>query len=301
MRSRARPPARFMLAQPPCKADAVAPTQGNARPPLAMTFSQLFRVAALAALASATAAAGAAPACRAESGAQTTALVELYTSEGCDSCPPADRWLSATFAPGHALPGAIALAFHVDYWDRLGWTDRFAAAAWTKRQYDSARAQRSDLVYTPQVLLQGRDADWRNGPRFASAVAAAARSPARAAIALTVAPQADAVAVSVVARVPGPADRRGARVFVALTGDGLASEVKAGENAGKRLVHDHVVRALRDVAIDAAGDGTGTFVLPWPAEAGSPVTVAAFVQNVDNGAVLQALSLPLAAGCVPVR
>ena len=79
--------------------------------------------------------------------------------------------------------------------------------------------------------------------------------------------------------------------------------MKAGENAGKRLVHDHVVRALGDVAIDAAGTGTGTgtVVLPWPAEAGAAVTVSAFVQNVENGAVLQALSLPLAADCVPVR
>ena len=266
-----------------------------------MTVPALFRVAAFAALASAMPAAGALPACRAESGPQTTALVELYTSEGCDSCPPADRWLSGTFAPGRPPEGAIALAFHVDYWDRLGWKDRFAAPAWTQRQYDSARARRSDLVYTPQVLLQGRDVDWRDGSRVAAAVAAAAHAPARASVALAAVPQADAVAVSVVAQVPAPADRRGARVFVALTGEHLVSEVKAGENAGKRLVHDHVVRALGDVAIDAAGTGTGTVVLPWPAEAGAAVTVSAFVQNVENGAVLQALSLPLAADCVPVR
>jgi hypothetical protein len=243
-------------------------------------------------------AAGAAPACRAQSGPETVPLVELYTSEGCDSCPPADRWLSGTFAPGPLAPRAAALAFHVDYWDRLGWKDRFAAAAWTRRQYDSARTRRSDLVYTPQVLLQGREVDWRNGPRVASSLTAAARAPARAAIALTVVPQSGAIAVSVVARVPDAAERRSAHAFVALSDDGLASEVKAGENAGKRLVHDHVVRALRDVAIDAAGEGVGTVVLPWPAEAGSASTVTAFVQNVETGAVLQSLSLPLGAGCI---
>ena len=115
-----------------------------------------FAAALLCALPPGRAAAGA-PVCRAESGASTVALVELYTSEGCDSCPPADRWLSSSFAPVVAGDDAVALAFHVDYWDRLGWKDRFAAAAWTKRQYAAASAARSDLVYTPQVLLQGRD------------------------------------------------------------------------------------------------------------------------------------------------
>ena len=255
--------------------------------------------AALAALAFAAPAFAAAPACRAESGPETAALVELYTSEGCDSCPPADRWLSATFAPAGPRPGAVAVAFHVDYWDRLGWKDRFAAPAWTRRQYDSARARRSDLVYTPQVLLQGREFDWHDGSRVAAALAAAARTPARASIVLGATPQAGAVAVKVVARVPEASDRRGTRVFVALTEDGLASEVKAGENKGKRLTHDHVVRALRDVAIDASGEGAGALLLPLPAEPGTHAAVVAFVQNVENGAVLQSLSLPLASECTP--
>ena len=139
-------------------------------------------------------AAGAVSACKAQSGRQTVPLVELYTSEGCDSCPPADRWLSSTFAAVDAGGGAVALAFHVDYWDRLGWKDRFATPAWTKRQYDSARAARSDLVYTPQVLLQGRDLrDWHAEKRSAAAIAAAARVPARAEIALEVAPRPGAV------------------------------------------------------------------------------------------------------------
>ena len=100
-------------------------------------------------------------ACSARSGPQTTALVELYTSEGCDSCPPADRWLSTSFRPGAAAAGAVALAFHVDYWDRLGWNDRFASAAYTERQYDVTRTGNARFAYTPQVVLQGRDfPDW---------------------------------------------------------------------------------------------------------------------------------------------
>ena len=246
---------------------------------------------------------GATPACSAHSGRQMVALVELYTSEGCDSCPPADRWLSSTFAPGQDNEGAVALAFHVDYWDRLGWKDRFATAAWTKRQYDSARAARSDLVYTPQVLLQGRDLrDWHAETRSGPAIAAAARSPARAEISLDVAPQSGAVAVNATAHVPTAAQRKGAVLFVALTENGLASDVKAGENKGKRLVHDHVVRDLRgDIAIGPAGDGSGTVVLPLPAEAGKAPTIVAFVQNTETGEVLQTLALPLAAACAPAR
>jgi hypothetical protein len=246
------------------------------------------------------------PVCRAQSGRQTVALVELYTSEGCDSCPPADRWLSSTFPAGESREGpalATAIAFHVDYWDRLGWKDRFATPGWTKRQYDSARAARSDLVYTPQVLLQGRDLrDWHAEKRSAAAIAAVDGTPARADIALEVAPQPGAVVVNATAHVPGAANRKGAALFVALTEDGLASEVKAGENKGKRLVHDHVVRDLRgDIAIGSGGDGTGRIMMALPAEAGKSSTIVAFVQNVDTGDVLQTLSLPLSAACLPPR
>ena len=100
--------------------------------------------------------------CTAKSGREAVALVELYTSEGCDSCPPADRWLSTTFRKGVAGVAAIPLAFHVDYWDRLGWKDRFASPAYTERQYVAMRANHAGFVYTPQVLVQGRDfPEWR--------------------------------------------------------------------------------------------------------------------------------------------
>jgi hypothetical protein len=263
-------------------------------------------VAAAAALLVLAPAAEASSSCTAHSGRQTTALVELYTSEGCDSCPPADRWLSSAFAPGAAVDGAavaVPIAFHVDYWDRLGWKDRFASADWTRRQYDSARAARSDLVYTPQVLLQGRDLrDWHSERRSAAAIAEVARSPARADIMLEVTPQQGAVAVNATARVPGAAHRKGAVLFVAFASDGLVSEVKAGENAGKRLAHDHVVRALRgNLAVDAAGEARGTVVLPIPPEAGRSSTIVAFVQNTDTGDVLQSLALPIAPACSPAR
>jgi len=239
----------------------------------------------------------AADVCSATSGPQTVALVELYTSEGCNSCPPADRWLTSTFPSGAAGAKGIALAFHVDYWDRLGWKDRFASPAWTERQYAAAHANRSRLVYTPQVLVQGRDfPDWR-GRGSSAAFAAAAAKPARARIALEAESQRGAIAVKATAHVPAGGDRKGAALYVALADSQLVSEVKAGENAGVRLTHDHVVRVLRGgIAVNAGGDAGGDITMPLPTEAGTAMNVVAFVQNTETGDVLQALALPLAAG-----
>jgi len=258
---------------------------------------------ALLLLAAAAVAPAAGSACVAKSGPQTTALVELYTSEGCSSCPPADRWLTSTFRANAPAAGAIPLAFHVDYWDRLGWQDRFASAAYTERQYATMRAGRARLVYTPQVLVQGRDFPrWQAGPRDATAAIAAANArPARAEITLEAMPRPRAVAVTAAVRVPAEADRRGAAIYVALVDSGLVSEVKAGENSGVRLVHDHVVRVLRaGPAVDAAGTGAAEMVIPLPAEAGQAPTLVAFVQNPETGDVLQALALPLSSSACAI-
>jgi hypothetical protein len=233
--------------------------------------------------------------CATKSGPRMTALVELYTSEGCDSCPPADRWLSSTFPADANAANAIAIAFHVDYWDRLGWKDRFAAPAWTERQYAMAHANRSRLVYTPQILLQGHDfSDWRGG-RSAGALAAIAAKPARAQIAVEASQQRDAITVKATASVPASGDRKNTALFVALTDSRLVSDVKAGENAGVRLTHDHVVRALRGgIPVNAGGEVVTDVTLPVPAEPGVAATVVAFVQNTENGDVLQALAVSLA-------
>ncbi|MBN8509702.1 MAG: DUF1223 domain-containing protein [Burkholderiales bacterium] len=106
--------------------------------------------------------------CERSAAARPPLVVELYTSEGCSSCPPADRWLSTLKGREDVLP----LAFHVGYWDRLGWVDRFATQATTARQYALARALGASNVYTPQVVVQGRD--WR---RFHTAVRLLAEQP----------------------------------------------------------------------------------------------------------------------------
>lgn len=232
--------------------------------------------------------------CRAASPQYTIALFELYTSEGCDSCPPADRWFSALdFGP--AASRAAGLAFHVDYWDRLGWRDRFGSAAFTERQYEQMRRHRSAFVYTPQVLLQGGDfAVWRSAAQPAAALAAINARPARATIELAAAPiDRASIGIDVHVRIPNASDRNHAVVDVALVQSGLQSDVKAGENAGKRLVHDHVVRAWRPgLAVGPAGELRQRVYLPLPTESGSEEIVAV-VEDSVAGDVLQVLALPL--------
>lgn len=234
----------------------------------------------------------AAPACHATSGALVRPLVELYTSEGCDSCPPADRWLSSRFAAADTRQGAIALAFHVDYWNRLGWVDRFASAQYTARQYDAMHANGASFVYTPQILLQGHDyAGWRQSD--SKPIDEAAHAKATATIAVDATPGEREVVVHASARI-GDDGGRDAQLYVAYADSGLVSDVKAGENRGQRLAHDHVVRALR-VAGRAADDGhvDASLTLPKPAERGTHPMLVAFVERASNGDVLQALALPL--------
>lgn len=232
--------------------------------------------------------------CAAESGAQTVPLVELFTSEGCDSCPPADRWLTSQFPVAGTAGAVTVLAFHVDYWDRLGWKDRFATAGYTQRQYDAMRANGATFVYTPQVLVQGHDMpSWRGG-KVGDALAAARKRPARANLTLT----ADAVpggnvAVRAHATVADRALRKNAVLWIAYADSGLVSDVKAGENRGVQLHHDHVVRSLHGpYAIDAGGTAAATLSLAPPREAGQLPTLVAVVQDVKNGEVLQTLALP---------
>lgn len=243
--------------------------------------------------ASVTVSAAAESACHATSGPLARPLIELYTSEGCDSCPPAERWLSTRFgAAGDSPSHAIALAFHVDYWDRLGWVDRFASGAYTARQYDRMRANGATFVYTPQLLLQGRDfAQWRGAD--AGAIDGIAHSAAAATITVDVTPHANEIVVRADARAVDAKAASDAKLVVAYADSGLVSEVKAGENRGRRLAHDHVVRALRVVDARADGHFRATIVLPIPRERGMHPQLVAFVEREARGEVLQALALPL--------
>ena len=258
-------------------------------------FTKSLAAALIAACTAASAAAPASPSCSATSGPHTLPLVELYTSEGCSSCPPADRWLSSHFA-GAAPVAAAVVAFHVDYWDDLGWNDRFSSHAFTERQQHAAEANRLGFVYTPQVVVQGRSVrEWRDD---APAIAALGRATPAASIEIHATRQGATLDVDARASVPSARDRDGARLYVALTGDGLESAVKAGENKGATLHHDAVVRALRESRAAGAGGALALatrFTLPGD---GRAPKVVAFVQDPKRGDVLQAVVLPVDA-CTP--
>ena len=166
--------------------------------------------------------------CQAVSPVQQQTVVELYTSEGCDSCPPADRWLSTL----KRRPDVLAAAFHVVYWDRLGWKDRFADPAFTARQAAGQSRSGATFNYTPQVLVNGRD--WRRWPELPPS-----RPPAVVQIVVKRSLN-DRVDVQVLPGAQAPAQLG---LWWAVLEDGHLSAVKAGENAGVTLQHDHVVRA----------------------------------------------------------
>jgi hypothetical protein len=235
--------------------------------------------------------------CAAESSAQRVALLELYTSEGCNSCPPTDRWVSELPARGYGRASVVTLAFHVDYWNDLGWPDPFAKAQFSERQRMASRRNGARVIYTPQLLLNGRD--YRRGSLFddfGSRLGNLNRDPARAMISLRLqAEGAAGLTVSGSVAVTDAAARTGAHAFLALYENNLSNHVTAGENRGKRLRHDFVVRDLAGpFPVDASGVAR---LQQWlqldPGWKTGDLHVAAFVQSERSGDVLQALAMPV--------
>lgn len=235
------------------------------------------RLSATALLLSLPLATAAAPSCEAVSPARLTPVIELYTSEGCSSCPPADRWLS-TLKPLAAAGQAVVQAFHVGYWDYIGWVDRFASPAHTSRQRQIAAANGLRSIYTPQLVRDGQD--WRDYPR---ALAPAAQ-PARAAITLH---RKGVDAYEATVTPAAGVDKWSA--YWTVTEHGHASKVKSGENAGELLKHDFVVRQYVP-----AGDYRGNARLNLRTvalHAAHPRQVNLVVLEPRSGKTLQALSL----------
>jgi hypothetical protein len=217
-------------------------------------------------------------------------LVELFTAEGCSSCPPADtllgKMIEAQPAGGAVIVG---LGEHVDYWDRLGWKDRFSSAALTARQHKYAARSKHDDVYTPQMVVDGQEAfvgsDLSAARRAIERVAAAPHGVAR--ITCDVSPS-DIVNVTVaVSNLPAssPGDR--AEIIVAVTEDLLRTEVKRGENQGRTLTHAAVVREMRTVG-EALGPSASADVKikVAPDWARAHLKVVAFVQERASRRVL---------------
>lgn len=233
---------------------------------------------------------------RAVSGAARAMLVELYTSEGCSSCPPADRWLSGVSQPSRGGSDLLVpLSLHVAYWDAIGWKDRFAQADFAVRQRWLTSIGGGRTVYTPGVFVDGREwRRWDDAADLARRTDRAARTPAAARIELDARTGADGPTVTARAwRRDAPAPYARPALFVALTESGLATRVTAGENRGETLRHDHVVRRL-DGPLGFGADGFATLSVPLEAaSAGASTRAVAFVQDLATGATLQALSLAL--------
>ncbi|MDQ5835611.1 MAG: DUF1223 domain-containing protein [Acidobacteriota bacterium] len=183
-------------------------------------------------------------------GVRAPVVVELFTSEGCSSCPPADALL-ARLDKEQPVEGAevIALAQHVDYWNNLGWADPFSAHEFSERQSEYAAHFGGDSVYTPQMVVDGgAEFPGSNSGKALDAIARAAREPKAEVSLERVADQADAgdaLRLSVrIVRLPKLTDGDTADVLLAVTESGLSSDVARGENAGHRLMHAGVVRSL---------------------------------------------------------
>lgn len=232
--------------------------------------------------------------CAARSGEHTVPLLELFTSEGCSSCPPADRLLSELRAAGSRAGEVVPLALHVDYWDYIGWQDAFAQPEFAVRQRQQAVQAGKPVVYTPQFFVQGK-------PYGATPAARALQADlerlhgqaARADLALNIGPtNGGSLPLKIDARLrDSPAGARFG-LFVALYENGLTTRVAAGENRGRTLHHDFVVRqwaAPKTLAENGRIAETTHFALP-PDARPENLGVAAFIQNLQSGEVVQALS-----------
>lgn len=225
-------------------------------------------------------------ACEFASGERTAALVELYTSEGCSSCPPADRQLARLREALDPGAQAVPLALHVGYWDYIGWKDPYAQPAFAARQEWLVRANRQRTLYTPQFFVSGAELRATRST-LREAVRRLNRTPAAADVRVGASASGkDTLRLSAQA---SAGSRAPLELYVALTESTLVSKVTRGENAGVTLEHDHVVRQWIG-PVPFAGDGARLerevrLAAGWNR---SRLELAAFVQDGDTGRVLQA-------------
>jgi len=192
-----------------------------------------------------------------ESGNDQTTLLELFTSEGCSSCPPAEAWFSKLKAEPGLWKDFVPVAFHVDYWDRLGWRDPYAAKEWTARQYEYSARWKSESVYTPAFVLDGRERRERAVPTPASETSGVLK--------LTVGSGRITAEFN-----PPHLVSNDVHLQVATLGFDLSTKVTAGENSGHNLRHDFVVLSLADkkmtdgkLAFPFAIDPRATAIAAW--------------------------------------
>lgn len=240
--------------------------------------------------------------CQVGSGTHVLPLVELYTAEGCNQCPPADRWFSDMSRRTQSTQAAL-LAFHVDYWDEAGWPDRFADHAYSQRQDLRIRLAKKNVTYTPQIMV-GKDVrvEWKDASRLQSMLERVRARPASVGLSLDVSGPEEALRVGIEASRATGEGAEPLLVWLALYEDGLESRIDAGENKGLVLHHDRVVRALVGPwRMDAARLSDEVEIrLPAARDAGR-MGLVLFAESATTGEGMQALALPLATCLAPGR
>ncbi len=217
-----------------------------------------------------------------ESSTQRVRVVELFTSHGCSSCPPADAWLRRLEDTPGLWRQVVPLAFHVDYWDYLGWRDRFADAGFSQRQRDYRRSGALGSVYTPGMLVNGRE--WRGWYRGNSIPGGQPVQIGRLQLEIA------AEGTATLRFLPGPDWQAGElRAHIAILGNGVKSHIGAGENRGRELQESFVVLSHAETAETTAA-------LTWqlkrpayePVEAGR-LAVVAWLSAAKDPTPLQAV------------
>jgi len=223
------------------------------------------------------------------SGDNQTAVVELYTSEGCSSCPSADRWLSRLVKIPKDEIDVLALAFHVDYWDYLGWKDRFASADYTSRQRQLGANNLQQTIYTPEFFVNGMEARGTNN--ILEKIQQANTQTAPLVLELTVSREQTSLVVDL--HSPGERDTIGqVHLRYLVYENDLSTDVKRGENSGETLRHQQVVRYMSKAEGLQLDNRHRIAISPeWNPER---VGVAVLVTSPGNRHYLQALHTPVA-------
>ena len=216
--------------------------------------------------------------CSSQNGGAQLHLVELYTSEGCDSCPPAEKWMVSLSK--HAQ--FAGLEFHVDYWDSLQWKDPFSNHAYTQRQQALAKRSNHGEIYTPQIWLDGHL--WHNWPKGAPPVFAGKPSSTLSAAVTMGTPLRASFDVS------NPDGKDTYLLYAAVTENDLERSVTGGENRGKKLRHDSVVRAFAGPL--SMPHAQVEFKLPEQVNL-AHASVIGFLQDERDGAITQVVRVPL--------
>ncbi len=236
---------------------------------------------------------GDAPRIRISSAEHITPVVELYTSEGCSSCPRADNFLTLLGENINQDFHAVPLAFHVDYWNRLGWEDPFSQAKFTDRQRWIAQLNRQRSIYTPEIVVSGLEA--RGGGMVFDQINQHNRKPAAVRITMDVSAPGKGEVVADLA-IRNETDTRLPEMFIAVYENNIVREIKGGENRGKTITYNFVVHHLSEPVPVARGDSARMVSMnideTWNTD---NLGLAVFVVDADNGQTLQALRTPLAA------